>query len=399
MIRRALSLLLLLAVGLSLSGCWSRIEANDLAIISMMAIDKTDDGKLQIWLQIVVPAHAGGAAGVPGGGKGQAAPFITVSGTGRTILEAARLIQTRLSRRIFWAHTRVILVGERLAKEGIRPAMDFLLRQRELRLDNYILMVKGDVAEFMGVQLDLEKHPAEALREIMHFRIGTVVTLGDWVRQRAARGADPIMGIARAVDPPKGAPKDQKPQLQLMGTALFHDDRLVGVMDERVTRGLMWLQGEIYMGVVTLELPRAPGPISLEYVAARIRRRVRIEDGKPVFEFRINSEGTISDEQVNLDLGDPKIIVEIEEQMRVEIERRIDLALRFVRKLQVDPAGLGELVRQRHPAVWKRLAHNWRTEEFQRARIVIQVDAKIRRTGLSSQPRGIREEELIKEAK
>jgi spore germination protein KC len=293
----------------------------------------------------------------------------------------------------------VILVGERLAREGVRPAMDFLLRQRELRLDNYILMVKGDVAEFMGVQLDLEKYPAEALREIMRFRMGTVVTLGDWVRQREARGADPIMGVARVIEPPKGAPTSQKPQLQLMGTALFRNDRLVGVMDERVTRGLMWLRGEIYMGVVTLELPRAPGAISMEYVAARIRRQVRIEDGRVAIYFRIDSEGTISDEQVNLDLGDPKIIVEIEEQMCAEIKRRIDLALRNIRQLQVDSAGLGELVRQRHPSVWKRLANSWQAEEFQRARIVLQVDAKIRRTGLSSQPRGVRAEELIKEAK
>ncbi|HLO01927.1 MAG TPA: hypothetical protein VK191_02340, partial [Symbiobacteriaceae bacterium] len=157
MIRRAITLLLILTLGLPLPGCWSRIEVNDLAVVSMMAIDKAEDGTLQIWLQVVAPSHAGGAAGVPGGSRGQGAPFITLTGKGRTVLDAARHIQTRLSRRIFWAHARVILIGERLAREGVRPAMDFLLRHRELRLDNYILMVKGSVANLMGTQLDLEK--------------------------------------------------------------------------------------------------------------------------------------------------------------------------------------------------------------------------------------------------
>lgn len=337
---------------------------------------------------------------MPGGSRGQGAPFITLTGKGRTVLDAARHIQTRLSRRIFWAHARVILIGERLAREGVRPAMDFLLRHRELRLDNYILMVKGSVANLMGTQLDLEKQPVEALREILRFRTGSVVTLGDWVRQRAATGADPLMGIAEVIPPPKGAPKDQKPQLQLTGTALFREDRLVGIMDPHITRGLLWLQGEVYMGVVTVELPRAPGgSISLEYVASRIFRRVRFADGRLVIQFLVNSEGTISDEQVNLNLGDPTIITEIESQMQIEIKRRIDAAIRQMRTLQVDPAGLGELVRQHRPALWKRLVKNWRTEELQRVPILVKVSAKVRRTGLSGPPRGIREDELIKGAK
>lgn len=400
MIRRTLILLLLVVLGLSLPGCWSRIEVNDLAVVSMMAIDKADDGGLRIWIQVVVPASAGGAGAVPGGGSGKGAPFVTLTGSGKTVLEAARHIQTRLSRRIFWAHARVVLIGERLAREGVRPAMDFLLRHRELRLDNYILMVQGSVASLMGTQLDLEKQPVEALREILRFRTGTVVTLGDWVRQRASAGADPVMGIVSVVPPMKGAPQEQKPQLQLTGTALFRDDRLVDIMDTHVTRGLLWLQNQVYMGVVTVELPQVPGgSISLEYVASRIFRRVQVQDDKISLYVQINSEGTISDEQVNLDLGQPSIITAIEAEMGKEIKRRIEAALRQMRAQQIDPAGLGELVRQRYPALWKRVGKGWRSGELQKAQILINVNPKVRRTGLSGAPRGIREDELIKEVK
>lgn len=396
MIRRLSILLLVALLALSLPGCWSRVEVNDLAIVSMMAIDRTEEGSLQVWLQVVVPANAGGASAVPSGGKGEA-PFVTITGTGQTVLEAARHIQMRLSRRIFWAHARVILIGERLARAGVRPAMDFLLRHRELRLDNYILMVKGDVGAVMGARLDLEKQPVEALRQVLRYQVGTVVTLADWVQQREAAGADPLMAVTELVKPPKGAPKGQKPQLQVAGTALFRGDRLVGVLDSQVTRGLLCLRGKVDLGGVTLALPRAPGgEISLEYVDTRIYRRVGVENGKLVVRLLINSEGTISDEQVNLDLDEPGIIREIEAQMRTEIQGRIDAALRQMRNLQVDPAGLGELVRQHRPAVWRRLAKSWREEALQTVEIRVQVRAQVRRTGLSGPPRGIRENELIK---
>lgn len=399
MIRRAIALLLLLALLLPVTGCWSRTEVNQLAIVSMMAFDKRQDGRLQVWLQVVVPAHAGGAAAVPGGGDGQN-PFITVSGSGETVLEAARHIQTRLSRRIFWAHSRIILIGERLARDGMRPVTDFMLRHRELRLDNYVLMVKGDVGEVMGSRLDLEKQPVDALREVLRAKTGTVATVGDWVRQRASSGADPYMGIVTLEMPPKGAPKGERPQLQLTGTALFRGDRCIGILDTHLTRGLLWLQGQVYSGVVTLRMPGAPeGQISLEYVASHINRRVRMQNGKPVIQYKIYTDGTINDEQVNLDLSDPRIIEKVAQEMEGEVKRRIEAAMRQIRALQVDPAGLGELIHQQRPSDWRSLAKGWHTTGLLETPVQVIVEAGVRRTGLSGAPRGEPEEELIQEVK
>src|SRR4051812_18944723 len=108
MIKRSIAWGLLVTIPFLLTGCWSRVEVNDLAIVSMMAIDQAEDGNLRLWLHVVVPAKAGGPPGAsPGGGGGL--PFITLSATGRSILEASKQIQIQTSRRLFWAHMRVIL--------------------------------------------------------------------------------------------------------------------------------------------------------------------------------------------------------------------------------------------------------------------------------------------------
>ncbi|HWI53988.1 MAG TPA: Ger(x)C family spore germination protein, partial [Symbiobacteriaceae bacterium] len=127
-------LLPLLGALLLLTGCWSRVEVNDLAIVSLVGIDRTPEGEIELWINVVVPARAGGApgAGAPTGQPGN--PFIMLNARGKTILHAATRLQRQLPRRLFWAHARVILLGERLARDGSLPAVDFLTRHRELRL-------------------------------------------------------------------------------------------------------------------------------------------------------------------------------------------------------------------------------------------------------------------------
>lgn len=395
MIRQVLIAVL---AALTLSGCWSRVEVNDLAIVSMMAVDRTEDGKTELWLHVVIPARAGGAPGEQGGrapGRG----FITLRSTGQTILEAAKVLQTELPRRIFWAHTRVILIGESLARDGVRPALDFLTRHRELRLTNYVLVARGDLAEIMSTSTDLEKLPVEYIREISRSRIGTVVTLGDWARDLASEGADPTMGVVEVSPPPPGAVQGQMSALKLSGTALFKDDKLAGFIDETATRGLLWLRGEMHLGIVTVEVPKAAGKISLEWVRTSVNRTAQLEGGAVGVRVQARVEADVTEEQAKLDLSDPAVMKLIEQQMSKAVKARMEEALKELRDLNTDSAGLGEVIHRQLPGAWKRLKKNWAKEGFQQVKVAVEVDAKVRRTGLSGKPKGLTDEELIRGAK
>lgn len=398
MIRRTIALALALLLPLlPLAGCWSRVEVNDLAIVSMMAVDQTEEGEIQLWLEVVIPARVGWAAGQDGGGGGAQSPFIALTARGRTVLEASRRIQLELPRRIFWAHMRIILIGERLARAGIRQVMDFLTRHRELRLTNYILVVRGSVPELLGAMADLEQVPAESIREIQHSRIGTAVMLGEVTRQLVARGADPVMGTITLRPPPAAASRDQHPGRLLTGTALFRDDRLIGFLDERLSRGLLWLQGEVQQGVVSVPVKGSQGFVSLEWIHSRVVRTARLERGRVVIYIRARTEGDVSEASAPLDLADPGTLAQISAGMSREIQDRMEAALQQLRELNVDAAGFGELIHRQLPGVWKRMEKDWKRDGFRNTKVVIQVDARVRRTGFSGQPRGYREEELIRE--
>ena len=50
---------------LFLSGCWDRVEVNDLAIVTAAAIDKRDDNQIELSIQIFIPKSLSS-----GGGQG-----------------------------------------------------------------------------------------------------------------------------------------------------------------------------------------------------------------------------------------------------------------------------------------------------------------------------------------
>ncbi|PAK38788.1 spore gernimation protein KC, partial [Priestia megaterium] len=69
-------LLLMILVTVLLSSCWSRKELTDLAIVSAMGVDKTEDGRYTVTLQIINPGNVAG--GMQGGGGGTQSPPVTI---------------------------------------------------------------------------------------------------------------------------------------------------------------------------------------------------------------------------------------------------------------------------------------------------------------------------------
>ena len=59
-------ILLLLSICVSilfLSGCWDRVEVNDLAIVTATAIDKSDDNQIELSIQIFIPKSLSSGGG------------------------------------------------------------------------------------------------------------------------------------------------------------------------------------------------------------------------------------------------------------------------------------------------------------------------------------------------
>lgn len=379
----------LLAVALLVGGCWGRTEVNDLGIVTMVAVDRADDGKLQLWVHVMAPARGGtgsGGQGADGGGQ-SAVGFITLSATAESVMEAARRIQVEVPRQLFWAHARVLIIGERLAREGIRPAIEFATRHRELRLTNYVLVARNP-EEVMSVQPNLERLAAESLREISRSRIGMMINVGDVAGTLASPGRDPSMGVVEVSPPPKGAPPHQSGSLRMAGTALFRGDKLVAYLDDADTRGLVWLRNQVRQGTATVHLEGRPGQVTVEWIKGQVERTARLDRGRLLIEVNAVTEGEIVEVTAPADVTDPVTLRQINDAFARVLQERIAAVQAKLQELNVDPAGFGNVVRRELPDLWRTLEPRW-DEEYPNVRVVVNVQANVRRTGLSGKPRGL----------
>ena len=156
-------LLLVITVSL-LTGCWNRIEVNDIAIVTAIGLDLVDDDMIRLSLQVAIPAKLGPAGGSKGGSK-ERSTFV-ISDKGVTVSEAYRNLQMKLSRRIFFSQSRVLLIGEALAKKGISNIIDFYTRFYQPRMNSFIMFTKGNASEVIKNIPNLENVSSEETKEL-----------------------------------------------------------------------------------------------------------------------------------------------------------------------------------------------------------------------------------------
>ncbi|GAW92420.1 Ger(x)C family spore germination protein [Calderihabitans maritimus] len=382
-----LLLLLLLPV---VAGCWSRREVNELAIISGTGLDWDRQSEMvELTVQMLKPQQVGGGQMGAGGAGGQGKPVVVRSTKGRTIAEAIRRLEMETPRKLFWSHNRIIVLGEDFARRGVE-ALDFFSRERETRLISWVLVARGRAREILGLGPDLEKIPALSVSSLTKQRTGMIVNLKDFLIMLSSWGDNPVTGTVAPVENKQENGQGQS-TVSLVGAAAFRDGKLVGWLDDREMRGLMWLRGKIKRGVITVPCPRYPDePLSFTIRSASTRIIPQVRDGFISFLVEIREEGELIEQWCQEDFTKPDKIKELEKLKEKEIKMRAGEVLQKAQEeWQTDIFGFGEALRRRYPRVWKQVRENW-NEEFAYAEINLVVEAKIRRTGMTSKPTQIK---------
>ncbi len=384
-------LVCVLVLVLFLPGCWSRIEINDIAIISLVAIDRAEDDLFHLYLQIVLPTRIPRPS--TGGGQGGTRSINVISSKGRTVMDAARQLQLRTPRRLFWSHANVILLGEDLARSGLSSVEDFLTRFSDLRLNSQMLVVRGDLRRLLKTTPGLERMPAETIRELGRDQTALIVSAREYMRDRAAQGKDAILPVLALVTVEEGGILEMTNPFYMAGAALFRGDRVVAWAGERETRVLMWLLEQRSRGVITADLPDKAGQASVEMTSSEAQRRVVWQNRKPQVQLRIALDTELVDVTSPLRIDEIENLSKLETAFATEVSGWVKRLLDQMRQESIDPLGLGQLIRRSNHRVWRQLRPRWRTE-IQKLPITYQVRVTIEQAGLSKQTRTFPAEEL-----
>lgn len=412
MLKKIGILLLIIMNTVLLTGCWDRVEINDIAIVTAVGIDKTDDGDICLSLLIPIPkmlSSTGGGGGVGGGSGEGKAPTMLVSENGRGIMDAFRRLQEKVPREIMFSHIEFIVIGERLARDGVADVLDFFPRYRQSNLRAHILFTKENIGEVLGADPGMERSISEAIREEGVIGISVRTDLKDFLFMLTEEGVDPVAGqiiIVPLIAKPKNdveieTPKPKKLYVSIKGGAVFHKDKLVGWMSDEETRGVLWLRDEIKRGegTITVDIPeeKGGGKIGVRVRKGKTNLQPESKADGLAMDVSLDAQVIIYENSSKMDLTDPKSIYYIEQEVGDRLKQRLESTLDKIQKeFRSDVLGFGTAVYRKYPKEWReKYKENW-DEEF--PKINIQVDCKvwIPRVGFVTNSLTRREEEIKK---
>jgi spore germination protein KC len=397
------------------NGCWDRRELESLGFVMALGIDSGPDKKsVTTTMMIAIPAKIAGGGQGGGGGGGDEAGTMVMTMNAPTIYEAFNRINTIINREVTLNQTLTLLIGEDLAKRGIRKWVDTFIRFREMRRTMLVFVCQGKAADFMNFKPQLEKNPAEYYTDLVRLsaRNGMfpVTTLNDFVAryeglyqenyapvlakyqpQEASQGDD-SSGGGSTKEEGSGGEKEEKgaeiKDVRLTGTAVFRMDRMVGHLDNYESQAFLLLTGEFREALLTFEDPRNKN----YYIAFRLFQaappsaKYKRQGTRDRFLTKLKLEADLVSIQSGINYTMPRM----QEQLERHIARMItDRLMKVLKKAQQeyrsDVFGFGKKVRLTFLTSREWDQYHW-PERFPQADIQVSIQVNIRRVGVELQP-------------
>ncbi len=399
---RKLALLLLvtaLAGGLC-TGCWNRREPELLGIVLAVGFDyNPEEGLYRVIAEIANPAgigqSSGGESGV--GSSGEKA-FWTAEAAGHTPFEAVRNIDSISSRQLFWAHCRVVLFSERLARRGLKDVLDLLERGRQFRLIAKPAIVDGDLRKVMDADFPLEETGAKGLDSfIVTNRFEKSVfpekDLNELISTLSQQGQEMIVGKLYV----PGGEKDNSgdsgetsapPPARVGGSALFRGDRMVGWATDNETLGWAYATSRAFRSILIIESPEKKGSyISVGAFGHKAQMRLQGDANDWHIELKVKIHARIQDYEGpgKLD-SDNELIRALERRAATAARNHIEALLSHSQELKSDVIGFGNLIYRKNPKLWQQIESRWDEEIYPQLKIDLFVEFDILRSGLTNSP-------------
>lgn len=371
---------ILLMLPALLTGCWDNVDLADINIVTALGIDKAEDGKIIVTVQVVEPAALQSTSSGRGG-LAQPKPVFVESYEGETIYDALISMKSIVDKRLFLSTTQVLILGERFCKDGINEALDFLHRNYQSEYLADVLVAKDVTPEqILKVQPDMDVIPAMYIK-------GTIENTA--IRAKVKRATlvnlfKDIKNKCRQVTIGQITKVNEK-TVKTEGTAVFKNGKLVGWLDQYQTRGYLFATDKVKSTIVNI--PVTDGKMSIEVSNSSGKLDVEFKNGEPANLFiQVRLEGIIGEYTGKKPLNSPEDIYKLEKILSQEVKKEIVMALNKAQKdYSSDIFGFGTVVYKYYPHYWKKVMDEW-NDVFSKLPADIKVEAKIMRAGLIKSP-------------
>ncbi|BFT71999.1 Ger(x)C family spore germination protein [Paenibacillus sp. P36] len=370
---RIIAICLQMCLVVLLVGCWNREELNEVAIVTGIGVDKSkpEEGFVLTY-QVVEPKRA---ATTKEGSSGKD-PVVLYRGTGKTLFEATRRTAPKLPRRLFFSHSRLFVVSEKVAKEGIGELLDFIERNDEFRPTMQLFIARNTEAyKLMQGSTPLDKISSNSI--VDETRISEKiwgnnlkVTLGEYLRDPKSPAVIPGLQLVDS-------------DVQVSGMAVFNEQKLADWIEEPEARGLLWIKNKIQSSVISLSCKPKQNGVGLVISGADTKVKAKVVNKQPTILIQVTAEASIGEDDCSIDLTKPGEFTKLEKKLSDQIKSEIDGVIQQEQRKNLDVFGFGGYVMRTDKRYWHEIKNEWK-DMFSQVEVHVEVASAIRRTGMRS---------------
>ncbi|MBW4838185.1 MAG: Ger(x)C family spore germination protein [Paenibacillaceae bacterium] len=356
---------LLVGLVVTLSSCGYKDIDKRFFVVSM-GIDhnaeaEEDSPRYNVLLKLAIPQ-----ADVQAGQE----EFILLGEKSDSITNAVRKIKAKVDKELDFSHTKVILFGEDVVKEGdVNRLLDWFMRRRDIQKIAWVGVARPNAEKVLQLKPKSERLPSNAL--FLSFgQSGTesAFIVSDYLfsfrKRLTERGLDPVLPIIEAED---------NELLQIDKSVFMNKDKSLGLLNPEETKLLNLITNRTEKADLEVKTTGTQ-KFYISINKAKTKYKIKIpRDSEPYAEVNIKLVGTIEESSEDIDPADTK-------QLKEEAEKRyMKKAEALLSKLQArgaDPVGFGLIYRGTHSN-----SDDWRQWEELYPRLTFKVKIEVRIQG------------------
>lgn len=357
------------------TGCWDSIEINERTFITATGADLNKNPKEEGRYTVTYVYPNIGALGKNPTQKEIKSVKVT---NVETPFDGSRQMTTRTNNPFFFKHLKVVVIGEDLFKkpEMIKEFFDGLDRDTRINSNIKIVVAQGTAKDVLSTKTE---EPAVIGGYLYSMLQNT--SLAARFTEKTFLELKRDFDFSNASLIPRAVPK--KDEFKLSGGAVIKGYKMLGWIGEKENRAIAIVKGKVKSEIINILYD----DIHISYVATKVKpkKKISVENGKIKVYLNIFMEGYVQEYKLNSKQDvfskgfTKKAESEISNVVKKEIENVSDI---LQKKYNADIFGIAEHISKFNPDLWEEVKDNW-DEIFPNIDIIVNVKAKIRRTGLT----------------
>ncbi len=374
-------LLTIILTTIFLTGCWNYKEVDKLSLMAGLAVDKSSSGNgYEITAEII---------DVSSSDKSPTFNSVRIQSEGLTIFDGIRNMINTSAKVLYWSHATTVIVSKEVAKDGILPIIDWIIRDSEPRLSIYIIVSKENTAkEILSSKSLSTKIRSFEIKDMIvsNKRLSKIpnTQVHDLYNAILAKGFYPVIPTVSE------ALSENQLTMILSGGAILKGDALAGFIDLDDVKNHLFVRNKVEGGLLTVNLTEnnsKPKPdVTLEIFNNKTNITPILSNGELSMDVQIKTEAGIGELDTNIDIMNKTDLEKIKMASESSLEKDIGGTIKKVQEAPgLDIFGFGNAVKENMPELWKEIENDW-DEIFKELKVNVKADIHIRGSSHLSKP-------------